>query len=382
MDVKVALVHDWLTGMRGGEKVLEVLCGLYPQADLFTLLHVPGSVSPTIEAMRIHTSFIQRLPFAAARYRAYLPLFACAIERFNFSGYDLIVSSSHCVAKGAQPPPGAPHVCYCHTPMRYVWDLFDHYFGGSGRAGAKRRLAGLLAARLRRWDVQSSARVTHFIANSRHVADRIRRHYAREATVIHPPVDCARFPLAASHWTEGAYYLSFGALAPYKRVDVAVRAAEELRFPLWVVGSGQDEHRLRRLAGMRVRFLSRVPDEEVPALYAGCRALLFTAEEDFGIVPLEAAACGRPVVAFGRGGALESVVAPGGEAPATGVFFDEQTPESLVAAVRRLEEQPEAFDPAAMRARALEFDRPLFRTRLAAFLRERLPAALHPAPDA
>jgi len=368
--MRVALVHDWLTGMRGGERCLEVFCELFPDADLYTLLHVSGTVSPAIERMPIRTSFIQRLPFAARYYRAYLPLFPRAIESFDLSAYDLVLSSSHCVAKGACPRRGAVHVCYCHTPMRYVWDMFDHYFPrGTRRGGRCRRWAAeRVARRLRRWDVRSSDRVTHFVANSRNVAGRIRRHYGRGAVVIPPPVDCSRFPEPRAHWTEGRYYLALGALAPYKRVDVAVRAAADLPFPLRVAGTGQEERRLRRLAGPNVTFLGHVPDEKVPALYAGCRALLFTAEEDFGIVPLEAMASGRPVVAFARGGALETVRSIEEGGAATGVFFRDQTAWALREAVHRLEEARDAFDPQDLRRHALRFDRPVFRARIRDFL--------------
>ena len=369
--MRVALIHDWLTGMRGGEKCLEALCGFFPDADLYTLVHVPGSVSPLIEDRTIHTSFIQKLPGAAAKYRRYLPLFPRAIERFDFSGYDMLASCSHCVAKGVRTPEGAPHVCYCFTPMRYVWDMYDQYFGPetpTGRNPIKRRLIARMAARLRKWDARTSDRVTHYVAISHYIADRIRRHYGRDSAFIYPPVDCARFPEPTVPWTDGGYYLALGAMAPYKRVDLAVRAADELDHPLWVAGDGQDADRLRAMAGPNVRFLGRVSDDEVTDLYANCRALIFTAEEDFGIVPLEASASGRPVVAFGRGGALETVVAPRarsaeGKAP-TGVFFDARDPASVAEAVRRLEADAAAFDPMQMRAHALTFDLQVFKRKM------------------
>jgi len=366
--VRVALVHDWLTGMRGGERCLEVFCELFPDADVFTLLHVPGSVSPTIERHRITTSFVQRLPGAARHYRNYLPLFPRAVEAFDLRGYDLVLSSSHCVAKGARRAPGARHVSYCFTPMRYVWDLYDDYFGH--RAGPLvRALMPPVASALRRWDRRSSARVDDFVAISRHVASRIHRWYGRSAEVIYPPVDVQRFDLADGD--AGDFYLVVSALVPYKRVDLAIEAVNRLGRRLVVVGSGPEERALRGVARPGVEFLGWRSDAEVADLYRRCRALLFPGVEDFGIVPLEAMAAGRPVVAFAAGGALETVVPPGTNAPPTGLFFDVQTVDALVDALRRLESGAIAFDPKALRARAEEFDRPRFRERIAAFLHGR-----------
>jgi len=365
---RVALVHDWLTGMRGGERCLEVLCELFPDAPLFTLLHVPGSVSPVIEERPIHTSFIQRLPGAAQRYRHYLPLFPAAIRGLDLTGHDLVVSSSHAVAKSVRVPPGALHVCYCFTPMRYVWDLYDDYFGaGAGRL--TRTVMPAVAAALRRWDRRTAAGVRHFVAISRFIANRIRRAYGRESDVIYPPVDVSRFRLEEA---PGEFYLVVSALTPYKRVDLAVEAANRLRRRLLVVGSGPEEHRLRRLAGPTVELLGWREDGEVAELYARCRALIFPSLEDFGITSLEAMAAGRPVIAFGQGGALETVVPPGrGEAP-TGLFFDAQTVEALVDAVGRFEADPGAFEPKALRRRAEAFDRPLFKERIHAYLLDKM----------
>ena len=367
-NAKVALVHDWLTGMRGGERCLEVFCELFPSADLYTLLHVPGSVSPVIERRRLVTSFLQRLPQAERRYRHYLPLFPAAVRAFDLTGYDLVLSSSHAVAKGVRVPPGALHVCYCHTPMRYAWDLYDDYFGP--RAGAAARLLmPPVAAWLRRWDRATAAGVHHFVANSRFVADRIRRVYGRDADVIYPPVDVSRFRVDE---TAGDYYLVVSALTPYKRVDLAVEACTRLGRRLVVVGSGPEERRLRALAGPTVEMLGWRDDARIAELYAGCRALLFPPLEDFGITPLEAMASGRPVIAFGRGGARETVVPPGeGEAP-TGLFFERQTVEALVEAILRFEASAQLFEPKALRRRAEAFDRPLFRERIQTYLRERL----------
>jgi glycosyltransferase involved in cell wall biosynthesis len=362
--MRVALVHDWLTGMRGGERCLEVFCELFPDADLYTLLHVPGSVSPVIERRRIVTSFVQRLPQAATRYRHYLPLFPAAVRRFDLSGYDLVLSSSHCVAKGARAAAGARHVCYCYTPMRYVWDMYDEYFG-RGAGGLTRALMPPVAAALRRWDRASSRGVDHFVAISHHVAGRIRRFYGRDAEVIHPPVDAQRFEPGEG---EGDFYLVVSALVPYKRVDLAVQAAARLGRRLVVVGTGPEERRLRAMAGPAVEFLGWRDDAAVAGLYRRCRALLFPGLEDFGIVPLEAMASGRPVIAYGAGGALETVVPPGGDEPPTGVLFAEQTVEALIGAMRRYEDEADRFVPKALRARAEQFDRPRFKERIAACL--------------
>ena len=365
--VRVALVHDWLTGMRGGERCLEVFCELFPEADLFTLLHVPGSVSPVIEARRIVTSFIQRMPDARRRYRHYLPLFPAAIRGLDLSGHDLLLSSSHAVAKGARVPPGALHVCYCFTPMRYVWDLYDEYFGP--RAGlATRLLMPPVAAALRRWDRRTAAGVHHFVAISRFVADRIRRAYGRQADVIYPPVDVSRFRVEES---PGDFYLVVSALTPYKRVDLAVEAANRLGRRLVIVGTGPEEGRLRAMAGHTVELLGWRDDAETAELYARCRALIFPTLEDFGITPLEAMAAGRPVIALGQGGALETVVPPGGSEPATGLFFERQNAESLVAAIRRFESGSIRFEPKALRRRAEAFDRPLFMERMERYLAAR-----------
>ncbi len=379
--MKVALVHDWLTGMRGGEKCLEVFCGLFPRATLFTLVHNRGAVSPTIEAMEIRTSFIERLPGARRMHQRYLPLFPAAVERWDLSGYDFILSTSHCVAKGARPARGALHVCYCHTPMRYVWEFYDEYFRGPGAGVATRAVMPLVARGLRRWDRATAARVHRFVANSRHVAERIRRVYGREADVIHPPVDTERFggdAFAASGGFSGreaakenaarprasertAPLLVVSKLVPYKRVDLAVRAAAALGAPLRVIGDGPERARLEAIAGPTVCFEGWVDDARLADAYRDARALLFPGIEDFGIVPLEAQACGTPVIAFAAGGALESVVDG-----ATGIHFAPQTVEALVGAIRRLDDLD--FDAAAARAHAERFSRPRFRDEIRAYL--------------
>jgi glycosyltransferase involved in cell wall biosynthesis len=363
----VALVHDWLTGMRGGERVLERLCGLFPDAPVFTLVWNRGSVSRSIESHPIHVSFLQRMPAAERRYRWYLPLFPRAVESFDLTGFDAVISSSHAVAKGARTPPGTFHLCYVHTPMRYVWDLEQQYFPPGRFPWPASAYVRSACERLRRWDVATSRRAHVMVANSAHVAERIARHYGRQAEVIHPPVDLARF---APGDGPREHYLLAGAMAPYKRGDLAVEACRALERKLVVVGTGQMEGALRRLAGPRVEFRGWVAEEEMAALYRGARALLFPGEEDFGMIPVEAMASGCPVVAYGRGGVLETVargvpaetlarVANGGAAVVPGgVLFGTASAPALADAIQLLERT--SFDPAALAERARPFDAPRF----------------------
>jgi len=362
---RVVLVHDWLTGMRGGEKCLEVLCQRWPDAPLFTLLRRPGSVSPAIEQRTIHASFLQRFPAVARYYRYLLPLMPAAAG-WRLPPCDLVVSFSHCVAKAAQPPRDVPHVCYCFTPMRYAWHLRGAYFGSERVRGLKARLLDRLLGRLRAWDRRTAERVTHFIAISRTVQQRIAECYGRDSTVIYPPVDTDFYhpaPLARAD-----YYLAVSAFAPYKRLDLAIGACQRLRRPLVIIGTGQDEARLRTLAGPTVRFLGWQPDAVIRDHLRRCRALLFPGEEDFGIVPLEAQACGAPVIAFGRGGATETVVPLQAGALATGACFEEQTVDCLGAALETFESRAGQLDPDVARRQALRFNRQRFAAELFAYL--------------
>jgi len=362
--VRVALVHDWLTGMRGGEKCLEAFCTLFPGAPIHTLVHRPGSVSPTIESHPIRTSFIQRAPGGRTRYQRYLPIYPLAIERFDLRGYDLVLSSSHAVAKGVVVHPGTVHVCYCHTPMRYVWLAYEDYFGGGRYRFPVSWALTAAATWLRTWDVVSAQRVDRFVANSHNVARRIRRYYGREAAVVHPPLETDLF-IPDPGVAREDFYLVVSALVPYKRVDLAIEAARILGRRLVVIGSGVERRRLARSAGPGVEFRGWVTQEELLAALRRARGLIFPGEEDFGIVPLEALACGTPVIAYGAGGALETI-ADG----RTGVFFGEPTVESLTAALRRFESL--RFAAHEGRDRALEFSREHFLGRM----REEIAAAL------
>jgi glycosyltransferase involved in cell wall biosynthesis len=357
--LRVALVHDWLTGMRGGEKVLESLCRRWPSAPLYTLLHKRGSCSRAIEDRPVITSFINKLPGIHRYYRYALPLMPWAI-RWSLPACDLVFSSSHCVAKGVPVPAGVPHLCYCHTPMRYAWHMKDSYF-----RGLKGWLAEKVLRRLRDWDRRTAAGVTHFIANSQVVRQRIRDCYDRDAVVIHPPVDTDFYSPADAPRED--FYLILSAFAPYKRLDLAIDACRKLGRKLVVIGSGQDEKKLRRLADGNIHFLGWQPDEVLRAHLRRCAALLFPGEEDFGIVPVEAQACGAPVIAFGRGGATETVI-PWPRPDATGLWFEEQSVDCLVSALELLEKHRDAFDPLRLRNHALRFRLERFENELFGFV--------------
>jgi glycosyltransferase involved in cell wall biosynthesis len=364
--MKIALVHDWLLGMRGGEKCLEVFCELYPDADLFTLLYVPGELSPVIARMKIHESWIGQLPLVRRCYRYCLPVFPRTIEAFDFSRYDLILSSSHCVAKGVIPS-GALHISYIHSPMRYVWDQHDAYFGADASWLARAGMA-LWRRHLQEWDLRSSERVDYFIANSKNVAAKIQHLYSRGAAVIYPPVDLERFYILKE---QQPYYLVVSALVPYKKINIAIDAFNELKLPLKVVGEGPLRKRLEKMAQPNIEFLGWISDDALPGLYAASQALIFPGDEDFGIVPLEAQASGRPVIAYGRGGVLETVVplnagdrrGLSGEEP-TGVLFQQANAESLMAAVEQFGANKQSFSPAAIRRHACGFSRNRFKAQI------------------
>ncbi len=357
----IALVHDWLVSMRGGEKCLEALCELFPNAKIFTLVHRKGNVSPTIEQLPIQTSFIQHLPLGISHYQRYLPLYPRAIAGFDLSGFDLVISSSHAAAKGVRVSKNTLHICYCHTPMRYIWDQYEQYFG-KGRAGIFTRTAmKFFLDGLRRWDVESSKGVHHFIANSNNVRERIRRIYKRESEVIYPPVDVSRFNVSLE---DKGYYLIVSALVPYKRIETAIEAFNKLGEGLVIVGTGSEAIKLKRLAKSNIEFVGWAGDEQLGAYYKGCRALIFPGEEDFGITPVEAMACGKPVITFARGGALETVI--DGNNFSTGIFYHDPSSSALIEAVRKL--SPRRFDPERLHTHALRFDKSVFKKRILEFV--------------
>jgi glycosyltransferase involved in cell wall biosynthesis len=352
--VKVALVHDWLTGMRGGEYVLEAIAELFPKATLFTLLRFPETVSPRLARLDYRVSWLQKMPSAQTRYRSFLPLMPSAIESLDASEFDFILSSSHCVAKGLKKKAGALHVSYIHAPMRYMWDRFDEYFGEGLAPLWMRAAARTWRPYLQMWDRSSSSRVDAFIANSQFIASKVRQYYGKDAQVVHPFADLERFK---SPRNPGNEYLMVGAMAPYKRTDLAIEAFNRLKLPLVIIGSGQDEKRLRQMAGPTVQFLGGgLSNEEVASWLARCKAFVFAGEEDFGITLIEAMAAGAPVIAYAGGGALESVT------PKTGLFFREHTVESLQQAVERFEEGggEVIFSETESRSRAAQFTRERF----------------------
>lgn len=360
--MKVALVHDWLTGMRGGEKVLEQLLRLHPDAPIYTLVHERGSVSELIESAEIHTSFIQRLPSRAA-YRWYLPLFPLAIKRLHPGPVDLVFSSSHCAAKAIITEPETLHLCYCHTPMRYAWDQFDAYFSPQRQGWIRYAAIRALIPWLRRWDKRTASRVDAFAANSHYVAARIRRYYDRDAVVIPPPVDTALFTPSGQPPAE--YWLMVTALSPYKRLGVAIDAFNRSGRKLLIAGWGPDQNRLEAQAGTSVRFLGKVDDATLVDLYQRCRALLLPGVEDAGIAPLEAMACGRPALVLNEGGAPEAVVE--GE---TGLYIEAPTPEAIEAAVDSAERLK--FNTGRIRAHAERYAPEIFRQRVREFTEQAL----------
>ncbi|MEW5853833.1 MAG: glycosyltransferase [Myxococcota bacterium] len=374
---RVALVHDWLVSTRGGESVLASLCRLFPGAPIHTLFHersqMLGPVGEAINAHPIVVSPLQKLPGARRVYRALLPLMPYAIESFDFRDFDLVISSSHCVAKGIIAPPTALHVSYIHTPMRYAYEQMPEYFG-DGRLPALGRLPIQVAMHhLRLWDQLTAARVDTFVANSHHVARRVMARYRREATVVHPPVDMDRFSVGAPHERTGRF-LMVGAFAPYKRADVAVEAFNRLKLPLDIVGEGQDKKRLMAMAGPTIRFLGRLSDEEVTRVYRQARAFIFPGEEDFGITPLESMASGTPVIALGQGGALETVVDLVEGSRATGVLYPAASVEGLVGGVERFLAHEREVSPHAARAQAMRFARPRFEEQMVAVLKQAMAA--------
>ncbi|WP_075185470.1 glycosyltransferase [Teredinibacter haidensis] len=355
--MKVAIVHYWLVNARGGEKVLEAICELFPHADIYTHVYYPDPfLKSVISKHRIFETFIARLPFARKLYQNYLPLMPLALEELDLTGYDLILSSESGPAKGVIPPPGVPHICYCHSPMRYAWDFYPIY---KRRAGfVKRLLMPFLMHYLRRWDQQTATQVTQFVANSKFVQKRIRSFYARDSLVVNPPVAFSDFAISP---VVGDYYLLLGQLADYKRADLAVQAFNLSGKKLVVVGDGEQFSHLRKMANANVDIRGKLPFSEIRELLSECRALVFPGVEDFGIVPLEAMACGRPVIAYRKGGALETI-----RENITGLFFDEQTIDSLNFAVDEFEVRQSEFNSNEIRMHAERFGEERFKTEFSA----------------
>ncbi len=351
-----ALVHDYLNQYGGAERVLEALHDVYPLAPVYTSIYDPAAMPSAMHSWDIRTSWMQRLPAWKRYFRHYFMLYPRAFESFDMRPYNLILSSSSAYGKGIIPPPGATHICYCHTPMRFAWQT-DAYVARERIDSLRRILMQPMLASLRRWDVASSTRVTHFIANSKVVAERINTHYGRSATIIPPPVDLAPFQVRPA----GDYYLTGGRLVPYKRIDLAIQACTARNVPLVVFGEGRDKAALMAMAGPTVRFVGRVSEQERLDLYTGCKAFLFPGEEDFGITPLEAMAAGRPVIAYHGGGALDTVIEG-----STGLFFPAQEAAALEQALHRAEHI--AWDASAIRTHAESFGRDRFIARIRDFV--------------
>jgi glycosyltransferase involved in cell wall biosynthesis len=359
--VRIALIHDWLTGMRGGERALLAFCELFPDADLFTLVQVPGATDPIIEKRRVRTSMIQYLPFPGRLYRHYLPLFPIAVEQFDLDGYDLVLSTSHCAAKSVVVPGRTRHICYCLTPMRYAWDQFDAYFGPDRVGRLPSRLIRPVMAAMARWDRATATRVHRYLAISQYVARRIALYYNRQSAIVFPPVDTTFYtPGEATMEIQGSSderrrhgFLVVSALVPYKRVELAIGAARRAGVPLTIVGDGPERARLEALADDHVTFLGARSNEEIRALYRTTTATILPGEEDFGIVPVESQACGRPVVAPAVGGVLDTIVPD-----ETGILVEGMTEEALADGLRRVAARP--WDPARIRAHAEAFGRERF----------------------
>jgi glycosyltransferase involved in cell wall biosynthesis len=364
--MKLALVHDWLTGMRGGERVLEALCMHYPDAELFTLIHQRGAVAPVVERRRIHTSIAQHLPGVGRYYRKCLLLYPALIEQFNLEPFDVVISSSHCVAKSVITRPGTVHICYCHTPMRYAWDQFNAYFGRHRLSAGPHLLMRGLMAGLARWDRDTAGRVDRYLTNSQYVAGRVRRYYNRQARVVYPPVDTEFFH--PDSVVPERFALAVSALVPYKRLEIAIDACRLAHVPLKIVGTGPDRARLEQRASGWAEFLGWVSDQDLRQLYRRAGFMIMAGEEDFGIAPLEAQACGRPVLALRRGGACETIVDE-----ETGLLIDAAVPEAFADGIDAI--QRRSFDANVIRTHAERFSRPRFADQIEAAIHEALSAA-------
>jgi glycosyltransferase involved in cell wall biosynthesis len=367
-ELRVAIVHYWFVGRAGGERVVEALAEMFPQADLYSLVADRSTLAPALQTRNLRTSFLQSIPGATKFHRHFLCLQPLALEQFDLSEYDLVISSESGPAKGVLTSSRTCHICYCHSPMRYIWEMYPSYRRGMGPVVGAIFL--LVAHYMRLWDYASAGRVDYFVANSRFVASRIRKYYGRDSTVIYPPVEAAA---AQPSGRPGEYYLAIGRLVDYKRFDLAVSACTQLGRPLKVIGAGPQLKALRRMAGPTVEFLGRVSDEELRRNLAGCRALIFPGEEDFGIVPVEAQSFGRPVIAYASGGVLETVrgVLPGetGVEEPTGLFFTEQSSAALAKAILDFEGMEAEFSPRTIHEHSLQFDSEIFKRTMADFIR-------------
>lgn len=373
--MRVAIVHHWFVTRGGGERVAECIASLFPKAEIFALIKDPRGVPETLSVQKIHTSFLQRIPFAKSHHRHMMPLYPAATEALDLRGFDLVISSDSGPVKGIRIDPKATHICYCHSPMRYLYDGYESYRTQMGPI--TRTAFSFAAGRVRKWDTAAAQRVGYFIANSKYVADRIRRVYGRDSAVIYPPID---LHYAQTAEVPGPHYLCAGRLVGYKRTDLMIGACKQLKRSLRIVGAGPEEARLRKLVGSAdIKFLGELPTADLWREYANCRALLFAADEDFGMVPLEAQACGRPVIAYGAGGSLETVrgAHDGSTAPVTGIYFAEQSIESVIQSILRFEtaDSEGVFQPDVTRSWAATFGTNVFLRRMREFILSIVPNA-------
>lgn len=357
--MKIALVHDWLTNMAGSEQVVANFRGVYPEAPIYTTVYNPDKLDDVFKNADVRTSFLQNNKKAREKHQSFFPFMPMAFESFDLNEYDIVLSSSHSTAKGVITNPAAMHVCYCHSPMRYGWEFYYEYTEEMGKI--KKKLLKYFMNYMRVWDQVSSNRVDYFIANSANVSRRIWKHYRRESVVIHPPVRWNMFNISNE---DEPYFLILTRLVKYKRVDLAVKAFNELGLPLVIIGDGEEREKLQQMAKSNITFLGRQSDEAIKEYYSKCRAFIFPGEEDFGITPLEAMSSGRPVIAFGKGGALETVVEN-----KTGIFFKEQTTESLVEAVKKFETVN--FDKNEIRQHAYKWDEVFFKQKIEKFVADK-----------
>ncbi len=356
--MRIALVHDWLVNKRGAEHILEALCEIFPEADIFTLLYDPDNTFKFFRNRNIKTSFVQNLPFAKNHFRVYLPFFPKAIESFDLAGYDFVISINHCIAKGVKLTKGVRHICYCLTPMRYIWVYQDEYFGW------KRQFLLPLIDYLKKWDKLSAEGADHFIAVSNHIRRRIKRCYEKDSEVIFPPVDIGRF-LNESPGKRGDFYLIVSELVPYKRIRLAVEAFNDLGLPLIIIGNGPCKKQLVMMAKKNIMFLDWQPVDKLKEYYKTAKALIYPQKEDFGLVAVEAQAAGCPVIAYGKGGALDSVIEN-----KTGIFFSEKKKESLIEAVRKFNDI--RFEHNDIIENARRFDRDIFKQKFKEFVQQKL----------
>lgn len=372
--LRVALVHYWYVRRRGGERVLEALADIFPNADIFIMVHDPAALPESIKCHKITSSFLQKLPGVKRYYRGLLPLFPLALEQLQLDDYDLVISHESGPAKGVITPARACHVCYCHTPMRYVWDMYHQYRSAAPLGSLGRTFFSLACHYVRQWDYAAAARVDHFVASSQNAAGRIRKYYGRGSDVIYPPVDVDSFSVSNS---QDDFYLIVSPLVRYKRVDLAIEACNTLGRRLVVIGDGEERLALRKLAGPTITFKGYQPDEVVKNHFSRCRALLFPGQEDIGLTPIEVQASGRPVIAYGCGGALETVIGfyPGEvtcPAESTGVFFAEQSVHALMRAIEVFESVESEFSPPFIRAHVQRFSLANFQQQFANFVREKV----------